>query len=152
MGTQSSGCQGALSHQSLPSPHRRFGCLSFDTKPSFPPCHCPSQGHSWHQPPPLCSSPLPKPERERSRHSWPVPLSCPLWPSSPRHPARDGLAMVSSWGGKNKRDQKGNNKKKIISFQPQRAKRESWGESERRRARCSPAVTPGERSESEQPY
>lgn len=42
---------------------------------------------------------------------------------------RDDLAMVSSWGGKNKRDEKGNKKKnlKIISFQPQRAKRESWG-------------------------
>lgn len=72
-------------------------------------------------------------------------------PAHPGHPARDGLATVSNWGGKNKADEGGN--KKIISFQPQRAKRESWGgESERRRARCSPAVTPGEQSESEQPY
>lgn len=47
-------------------------------------------------------------------------------------------------------------KKKISSFQPQREKREKTSEleraSERQQERCSPAVTPGEWSESEQPY
>lgn len=47
-------------------------------------------------------------------------------------------------------------REKMSSFHPQREKRErngaSWGEQERQRERCSPAVTPGERSESEQPY
>ena len=45
--------------------------------------------------------------------------------AQPGHPVRDGSAVVSDWGGKNKGDEGGN--KKIVSFQPQRVKRESRG-------------------------
>lgn len=80
-------------HQSLPSSHRRFGCLSFDTKPSpsITALHRVTAGTTNT----MLSSLSQARECQGGRHSWPVPHSClaqpSLWPSSPRTPSKGRL-------------------------------------------------------------
>lgn len=131
-------------HQSLPSPHRRSGCLSFEAKPSFPWCHRPSEGHSWHQPPPPRSSLLPKPESTQEAgaagqshaHAW-HGRHC-----GPPHPdTQQGMAWLWFQAGAGKiRGMRRGTKKNHLLPATKGEEGELWGRARGEREAASAAV------------
>lgn len=128
--------------QSIPLPYGRFGCVRFDAKPSSGIAvlrrgtACIKHHHRASLlPPSQAGASALESAEEASAAGRPHASAwgcASAWhgrhrgPPHPGRPARDGLARVSNWGGKNKGGVKGE-QKKFISFQPQRAKRESRG-------------------------
>lgn len=170
VGTQVKGCQGAQ-HQAVrskcpPSPYGRSGCMRFDNKPSSSIatlCRgtaCISHHHhTLLLPPSKAGASVLESAEKASVAGWPHARAwsrATTWhgrhhgPSHPEHPATTAWLQFQTGEGKI-RGMRGNKKKSSPSSHKGRRGR-AGGESERRRARCSPAVTPGEQSESEQPY
>lgn len=117
-------------HQSLPSPHGRFGCLSFEAKPSpsITALHRGTAGISHHH---RTLLPFPSQRAQRRQAQLASPTLVPGTATTVAlltQDAQRGMAWLWFQAGVGKiRGMRRGTKTKIISFQPQRAKRESWG-------------------------